>query len=388
VIFGNGYGSSNNTTAGIYIILIDPSSGSPALYYLATPATSTTGANGIASPASADIDLDHITDYIYAGDLQGNVWRFDVTSTDPTKWGVTGAAPLFTTPAGAPITTGLAVSVLRQFILLDSGGLAVDTSKPARIIVNFGTGRQIPESLSAAAQYASGNQYLFGIWDWNFNTPTTGWNAISNVKVIALDARSAPATIVTSSLQVHKVTTVPQTAPAVSYRTITQEPVCWAAYDALDASGGCPNPGTQYGWYIQLPGTLEQILSNPVLSPDGELVVNTFIPAQNSPSSCKTADPSTGFSMAVMPGTGSADPGGMGVTVQSYFTVGTGHGNTSADAIQLNGTGVPGFLFSGQKADHNAEYLVTQTSKGAAAPLAVNRHTIVGGKRLNWVQRR
>jgi hypothetical protein len=133
---------------------------------------------------------------------------------------------------------------------------------------------------------------------------------------------------------------------------------------------------------------LEQILFNPVISPDGELVVNTFIPAQAAPSSCPTTNSSTGFSMAVMPGTGSADPGGTGTTVQSYFTVSAGGGNTPADAVQLNGVGIPWFLSSGQKADHNAEYLITQTSKGAAPPTAVNRHTVIGGKRLKWVQRR
>ena len=64
------------------------------------------------------------------------------------------------------------------------------------------------------------------------------------------------------------------------------------------------------------------------------------------------------------------------------------NGSMSADGIQLNGTGIPSFLSSGQAADNNAEYLITQTNSGPAPPTKVNRHVIVAGQRLNWIQRR
>lgn len=35
-----------------------------------------------------DLDGDHITDYADAGDMLGNVWRFDLTSDDPADWAV------------------------------------------------------------------------------------------------------------------------------------------------------------------------------------------------------------------------------------------------------------------------------------------------------------
>lgn len=381
VIFGNGYGSPNNSTAGIYIMLIDPGSGERSFYYLATPPLETSAANGIASPASADIDLDHIVDYVYAGDMRGNLWRFDVTSTDPANWAVTGTKPLFAAPSGSAITGGLTVSILRQFVVQDDGRLTVDTSKPARIIVNFGTGQRVPQQLTAT-RYAPGHHYLFGIWDWNFtrkNEAQPGWNARSTLKVAALGADKGPATITTSMLQSHTMTTVPQTAPAVTYRTISREPVCWVAHTMLDTHSACPNPGTQYGWYIQLPGAMEQIRFHPVISPDGELVVNTFIPARDSPLSPATHN--TGFSIAVAPGTGSADPGGTGSIAESYFTVKTINGGAPADALQLNGIGAPW-------AAPDSDYLITQTSSGATSRTPVNRHTIVAGKRLKWVQRR
>ncbi len=102
-----------NGDAGIYVMLVDPTSGGITFYYLSTSTGSTTTPNGIFYATPADLDGDHITDYVYAGDLLGNIWRFDLTSTNPGKWGVTNAAgtsttasggsatPLFTTPDGA-----------------------------------------------------------------------------------------------------------------------------------------------------------------------------------------------------------------------------------------------------------------------------------------------
>src|SRR5262249_34638693 len=81
VIFGNGLKSASGD-AGIFVMVINQSNGSQSFYYLST-GTAGTG-NGIAYATPADFDGDHITDYVYAGDLKGNVWRFDLTSTDET----------------------------------------------------------------------------------------------------------------------------------------------------------------------------------------------------------------------------------------------------------------------------------------------------------------
>ena len=67
--------------AGIFVMVVDPANAQGAIlatYYLSTGTAGTT--NGIASVSAADLDGDHITDYIYAGDLLGNVWRFDLTN--------------------------------------------------------------------------------------------------------------------------------------------------------------------------------------------------------------------------------------------------------------------------------------------------------------------
>src|SRR6185437_1035335 len=133
VIFGNGFGSRSGD-AGIYVMDLDPSTAKPTFFYLSTGqgTVASPGGDGIASPAAVDLDGDKIVDYVYAGDLKGNLWRFDLTDPDPTKW-VAGSQPLFSTP-GQPITT---VPVVGGVVT--AGGFR-------RVMVAFGTGQRIPTS--------------------------------------------------------------------------------------------------------------------------------------------------------------------------------------------------------------------------------------------------
>jgi type IV pilus assembly protein PilY1 len=373
VIFGNGYGSPNGA-AGIYIMLIDPASGGRSFYYLGTAQQS--GANGIASPSSLDLDLDHIVDYVYAGDLLGNLWRFDLTSLDPAQWAVSASSPLFN--AGQPITTALAVGT-RRTVTADStyAGLTFSHA-PERVILDFGTGRQIPQTATSGTQYAAGAHYLYGIWDWDMSA----WNKLSaGQQAVSL---TAPQTISTSNLQQQTITNNTNTTPAT--RTVSSSPVCWKG--ATNCGSG---QQTQFGWSVPLPGNSgdttivngqavavgEQILFDPHITADGELVVNTYIPALDTPLICTPAPP-TGFTMAVEPDSGEQ-------SATAYLSV----GGQAVSGVQTNGVGVPLEVTSGSPSDHNAEYLITQTSSGqAATPVLVNRHTIVTGQRLSWTQRR
>jgi type IV pilus assembly protein PilY1 len=117
VIFGNGY---NNTEAdGVASV-----SGHAVLYIvdletkvltrkIDLPAGTVINPNGLATPAVVDLDGDDIVDYAYAGDLLGNMWKFDLKGFTPASWDVLKVAgvaePLFKakTPGGLeqPITT-------------------------------------------------------------------------------------------------------------------------------------------------------------------------------------------------------------------------------------------------------------------------------------------
>lgn len=95
-IIGNGY-NSDNGHAVLYILDIETGS---VIKKIDTQAGSTTVPNGLATPIPIDDDGDKIVDAIYAGDLLGNMWKFDVSSSSETAWGpafgtVLAPQPLF-----------------------------------------------------------------------------------------------------------------------------------------------------------------------------------------------------------------------------------------------------------------------------------------------------
>jgi type IV pilus assembly protein PilY1 len=92
VIVGNGYNSTSGLAA-LYIFLLDSNGAITEVKKIATTAGSD---NGLSTPGAVDTNGDGQIDIIYAGDLKGNVWKFDVTSADTSKWGIaTTGNPFF-----------------------------------------------------------------------------------------------------------------------------------------------------------------------------------------------------------------------------------------------------------------------------------------------------
>jgi type IV pilus assembly protein PilY1 len=349
VLFGNGLGTATGA-AGMYVMTVDPASGAKTFYYLSTGANS--AGNGIAYVAAADLDGDHITDYVYAGDVHGNVWRFDLTSSNPNAWAVT-PGPLFTTPGGQPITTQVVVAAA-----------PVPGSGLLQAIIDFGTGQQIPLTNTTPAVYASGTQALYGIWDANM----TNWNAKGSIQYASL---AAPPAI---SLANMTQQTVNAAVPSSSgFRSVSANPVCWKN------STACGSGNTQMGWYLNLPGNNEQIIFNPILQV-GALIANTAIPAVNNPYNC-TAATATGWTMAISPVTG-------GAFTQSFFSDSTGH------FVNYNGLVVSGVaqnaVGSGSivSTPDGGTWLVNQTSNNSPSLDKINPLANATGNRLTWVERR
>ena len=108
-VFGNGLGSYNGD-AGIFVMLATSTGGaSPRRFLLPEHGLRhrTTLPNGIEDATPADLDGDHIIDYVYAGDILGNVWRFDLTSQNPSNWTVTQVGgvptPIYSVQTGTPV---------------------------------------------------------------------------------------------------------------------------------------------------------------------------------------------------------------------------------------------------------------------------------------------
>jgi len=380
-VFGNGIGSASGA-AGIFVMIVDPVSATETFYYIGTSAPP--GGNGIAFVTAADLDSDNTADYVYAGDLQGNVWRFDLTNANPTLW-VASATPIFTTPAGQPITTQLIVASVPA------------TTGPPRIMIDFGTGQQMPFTNTSAAIYSSGAQALYGIWDWNLGG-ATGWNSKGSTQYASL---TPPQTITASgpsaNLQTQTITTT-----GID-RSVSANPICFKGSTTCLGGAAANN---QFGWTLPLtvttgtlaaPAVAEQVIFNPILEL-GIFIVNTTIPPTNSPTTCSSTT-TTGFTMAISPTTG-------GSFSASVFADSTGSfNNLNISGVEWNGTGSGEVVTSGGTGVVGSKvYYVTQTSSGGTGssgvgngngnstqPLPPQQMNVSGGTqggRLTWVQKR
>jgi type IV pilus assembly protein PilY1 len=373
IMFGNGLGSSSGD-AGIYVGVLSGPAGptgypSPRFYYLSTQTGSAANPNGIAYIASADLDGDHITDYVYAGDLQGNLWRFDLTSATETNWVVT-PGPLFKTPSGQPITTAPVI--------------AAGSPSPGmqqQVMVLFGTGQKFPITNASATTYASGTQSLYGVWDWNMSA----WNSLSTSVQYASLAAAATGlggtngTVGQANLQYQTVTINAATQDREIRANAT---ICWMGQSGCGSSG-------MFGWYLNLPGGQEQVIFNPGLVAQA-VTVNTIVPAPNSPISCSSQNDQgftyvlsamTGgaFNQVFLPPSEAQNPGVN--TNQAYL-------DQHAIAIQTNATGASFIVYNGA----GTPYLVFQTNQNAGpnhtGPLAMNMPTNTIGRRLSWAELR
>lgn len=125
--------SSDNTTA-LYVYDLGNGSGS-----LIKKIEAPGGKGGLSSPTLVDKDLDGTVDIAYAGDRGGNMYRFDLSDSNPDKWSV---STIF--EGGKPITSAPAVSRLAD-----------------KRVVIFGTG----SDLSEQDVVDKDQQYIYGIFD-------------------------------------------------------------------------------------------------------------------------------------------------------------------------------------------------------------------------------
>ncbi len=145
VLVGNGYNSTNGHAV---LLMIDVQTG--AISRIDTGAGSAAAPNGLSGLVTISSNNNGVVDTVYAGDLNGNLWKFDLSSTAPANWGVAygnaaNPLPLFTTAAGQSITARPDVTV----------------TPDGRYLVTFGTGRYIDTSDNVAG----GQQALYGIID-------------------------------------------------------------------------------------------------------------------------------------------------------------------------------------------------------------------------------
>lgn len=159
VIFGNGY-ESDNGKAVLYVIKLDSDGAIDVVEKLDTGVGDpSVNCNGLSTPTLIDVDLDGLVDYGYAGDLLGNMWKFDFTGSTVGSWKVAYddssnvPQPLFT----ARNADGDIQSITSKPDVMRACG-----GRKGYLVV-YGTGRYLGlEDLADVGTVQS----IYGIWDW------------------------------------------------------------------------------------------------------------------------------------------------------------------------------------------------------------------------------
>lgn len=221
-IFGNGF-ESTNQKAVLYIV--DLKTGN-IIRKLDTGVGSASLPNGLATPKLL-LNADSTIKAVYAGDRQGNMWKFDFVTT--------GVVPsLVTTPA-------VALSGAPLFTAIDSGRKQPITTQPqlyphpdGGYMVVFGTGKIYEDTDSATTD----KETLYGIWD------KTQASAVSQSQLVEQ-------TLSTSG----------------NFYIVSKNVVDWAS---------------KRGWYITLKiKNGERVVNDPILFED-QVIFTTLVPGNSA----------------------------------------------------------------------------------------------------------
>jgi hypothetical protein len=184
VVIGNGYNSASGVAS---LIVLDASDGS-VIREIITPDVAS---NGLSTPALIDINEDLKADYAYAGDRNGNLWKFDLRDDDPTNWGVSNSEALFVTDGG--LGTRQSITTPPVVGYHPKGGYMIYIATGEL----FAQGQSADKSLNTA----------YGIWD-------NDWSAA--------DTPIAQTSVVSQTLYINS-----HPSSGASVRTASNNPINW-----------------------------------------------------------------------------------------------------------------------------------------------------------------
>jgi type IV pilus assembly protein PilY1 len=258
VIFGNGYNSASGKSAlfiidartGILVKQIDAGEGPD---------------NGLSTPIAVDPDFDEKVDFVYAGDLKGNLWKFNLRAASPDNWKVafgtdTAPQPLFQAKGPGPGGTLYPQPITTRPDVMNH-------PEKHGFIVCFGTGKFIGDS-----DYSDGSvQSVYGIWDygdpvydprrnagWSPDDPTEFLGAFDRDSSRKLSNQPDTVSLLQQTQEVH-------TVAAGTFRILSNGRPIWLTEN--DGSQK-PNPSdtavNHAGYYFDL-GTKERVISDVIL---------------------------------------------------------------------------------------------------------------------------
>ena len=209
-------------------------------------------ARGLGRPLLIDHDRNGTADYGYAGDISGNLYRFDLTNPDPTLWTST---KIFTASYGGvaqPITT-------QPYV--------VPHPSTVGYIVIFGTGKL----LETRDTNSSDIQSIYGIWD-NLTTTSHPLTQIDSPRSL----------LVEQTITNHQLNTAPLQSSSIatqSARTLSSNHVEYNWLSQVDPTTTI-NDAT-FGWHIDFDSVAATLSSTGPQYP-GERAIKRFVEIADS----------------------------------------------------------------------------------------------------------
>ena len=333
----NNYAADGHASSGgngaLFLLALDKPASQPwrrneNYYRLVTPISDPAQPNGLSAPALVT-DADGVLRYAYAGDLQGNLWRFDLTGDAP--WaGAVGPGPGKTPLFVARDASGARQAIAQQPKVVFATG--------SGYLVLFGTGRMVEADDRLSARFAPQSYYAI------------------------LDTLADPPQLVAGRGD-------------LTPRSLTGDD----GAPALTLTGADLSAGSK-GWYIDFldaAATGERSLDSGVLT-NGQLVLNTVLPGRTPCDATRSRsyvlDVLTGLpsaSMTAAAGGGSTGSAGSGGASGG----GSAGGSTGSGSGVAGGTVATGSPITGRLAP---DYAMGPVLLRLSAPLPA-RGTAPGG---------
>jgi type IV pilus assembly protein PilY1 len=288
VVFGNGY---NSSTGIAKLFVLDALTGSP----IKVIDTGVGSCDGLSSPTPTDVDFDGKVDYVYAGDLKGNMWKFDLTSDDVNNWGVAYKSGI--TPK--PLFQAMSPEGLPQPITAKPDVMVSCTSDRDGYMVLFGTGRYLGEF----DMYADYTNSLYGVWDYGEDVDDSEYlgvfqrgstpELLNQPDSVTLLEQT---TVLSTEADPNFFTVTLGPGQTLKVRVLTNHEIDWTT-TSLTGSGTCavdglgivpcdPNgtgvkadPAAHAGWYYDLPLNGERVVSD-VLLRQGRAIFVPYTPTE------------------------------------------------------------------------------------------------------------
>jgi type IV pilus assembly protein PilY1 len=264
-VMGNGVNSSNEAP----VLLIQYLDGDKSINKVSPcgiPVASNCtfkGSNGLSAPQLIDMNGDGKADVAYAGDIQGNLWKFNLGSNKDSEWTTAfKGQPYFVAKRGI---TPQSITTAPYWMAHPQGG----------VMVSFGTG----QNLTDADPSDTGAQSYFAAWD---NSSYT----VSTDKGITLaDAAStinSPTNPTLDKLQQQTISSTPTVLDGVNYYDSSRNTFTFGT-----------GTGQKLGWYLDWPISKQRVLMNTRLFSGQKILVQSTIPRTGASTSVETCNPAT-----------------------------------------------------------------------------------------------